>query len=99
MPSLTGGFPSSTRRIRFSNVYFALKFGKGVEEPAADSPMVKVRNIFFEYSCQFPLSGVFIGLEAVVKRIGPITTETGGNHAADEVAHSDDQRVADRSSE
>jgi hypothetical protein len=87
------------RRIRFSDVYFALKFGKGVEEPTADSPVVKVRNIFFEYSCQFPVSSVFIGLEAVVKGVGPITTETGSNHAAYEVTHSDDQCVANRSSE
>lgn len=96
---MIGQFPSSTRRIRFSDVYFALKFGKGVEEPATDSPVVKVRNIFFEYSCQFPVSSVFIGLEAVVKRVGPITTETGSNHAAYEVAHSDDQCVANRGSE
>ena len=90
MRSLTGRFPSSTRHIRFSNVYFALKFGKDVEEPTADSPVVKVRNIFFKYSCQLPVSRVFIGLEALVKRIRPITTHTGSNHAAYEVAHPDD---------
>jgi hypothetical protein len=79
-------------------VYLALELGKSVEKPAASSPVVEIRHVFFENSCQLFVSRVFVGLEALVECIRPIATDAGGNHVAYKVAHSHNQRVTNWSS-